>query len=157
MFPDEPSLSLPHEGVKFTVANQGSPSDRYAWAWANGRVDLAVDIELDCGPDQRFIIPLVNALRPIAMMAAAVSGPGYSKVYGKTRSRIPRRFDWFIAVSMNFTHPSTLTVEWDDVAFPGRRAPVPVREHSAQLGDTPPRSCVTGRRAARPGNCSRCS
>jgi hypothetical protein len=39
----------------------------------------------------------MEVLRPIAMMAAAVSGPDYSKVYGKTRSRIPRRFDWFIA------------------------------------------------------------
>jgi len=123
MFPEEPSLSLPREGVKFTVGSQGSPSDGYAWAWANGRVDLAVDIQLDCDPDQRFVIPLVDVLRPIAMMAAAVSGPGYSKVYGKTRSRLPRRFDWFIAVSMNFTHPSALTVEWDDVAFPGRRPP----------------------------------
>jgi hypothetical protein len=33
MFPDEPSLSLPQEGVKFTIASQGSPNDGYAWAW----------------------------------------------------------------------------------------------------------------------------
>lgn len=123
MFPDEPSLSLPHQGVKFTVATQGNPSDGYAWTWANGRVDRAVDILLDCDANQRFLIPLVEVLRPITMMAAAVSGPGYSKVYGKTRSRLPRRFDWFIAVSMTFTHPNALTVEWDDVAFPGRRPP----------------------------------
>jgi hypothetical protein len=42
MFLDEPSLSLPQQGVKFTVASIGSPSDGYAWAWANGRIDLAV-------------------------------------------------------------------------------------------------------------------
>jgi hypothetical protein len=123
MFPDEPSLSLPHEGVKFTVASQSSPSDGFAWVWVGGRVDLAVDIQLDCGPDQRFIIPLLDVLRPIAMMASAVSGPGYAKVYGKTRTRLPRRFDWFIAVSMTCTHPSAYTMEWDDVAFPGRRPP----------------------------------
>lgn len=123
MFPDEPSLSLPQEGVKFTVNGQGSPSDGYAWAWASGRVDLAVDIPLDCGPDQRFSIPLLDVLRPIATMAAAVSGPGYAKVYDKTRTRLPRRFDWFIAVSMNFQHPSGWTIEWDDVVFPGRRPP----------------------------------
>ena len=57
------------------------------------------------------------------MMATAVSGPGYTKVYGKTRTRLPRRFDWFIGISMNFLHPSALTVEWDDIAFPGRRPP----------------------------------
>jgi hypothetical protein len=123
MFPDEPSMSLPQEGVKFTVAAHGSPGDGYAWAWANGRIDLAVDIPLDGGPDQRFVIPLLDVLRPIALMAAAVSGRGYSTVYGRTRSRLPRRFDWFIAVSMNFTHPSAWTAEWDDVEFPGRRPP----------------------------------
>lgn len=123
MFPNEPSLSLPNEGVKFTVANDGNSGEGYAWAWAGGRVDLAIDVELDCGPDQRFTIPILDVLRPIAMMATAVSGPGYAKVYGKTRTRLPRRFDWFIAVSMNFTHPSAWTVEWDDVAFPGRRPP----------------------------------
>jgi hypothetical protein len=116
-------MSLPQEGVKFTVASQGSPSDGYAWAWASGRVDLAVDIQLDCGPDQRFMIPLLDVLRPIAMMASAVSGPGYAKVYGKTRTRLPRRFDWFIAVSMNFLYPTATTTEWDDVTFPGRRPP----------------------------------
>ncbi|HEV2254425.1 MAG TPA: hypothetical protein VGS06_14625 [Streptosporangiaceae bacterium] len=123
MFPDEPSMSLPQEGIKFTVASQGSPSDGYAWAWASGRVDLAIDIQLDCGPDQRFSIPLLDVLRPIAMMAAAVSGPSYAKVYGKTRTRLPRRFDWFIAISMDYVHPGALTIEWDDVTFPGRRPP----------------------------------
>jgi hypothetical protein len=123
MFPEEPSLSLPQEGVKFTVASHGTSGDGYAWAWVSGRVDLAVDVPLDCGPDQRFFLPLIDVLRPVALMAAAVSGLGYAKVYGKTRTRLPRRFDWFIAVSMTITHPSALTVEWDDVAFPGRRAP----------------------------------
>lgn len=123
MFPDEPSLSLPREGVKFTVAKDGNSGESYVWAWAGGRVDLSVDVDLDCGLDQRFTIPILDVLRPIAMMATAVSGPGYAKVYGKNRTRLPRRFDWFIAVSMNFTHPGGWTVEWDDVAFPGRRPP----------------------------------
>src|ERR1035438_5106634 len=123
MFPDEPSLSLPHEGVKFTVSNDGGPSDGYAWAWANGRVDLAVDVQLDGELGQRWVIPALDVLYPIALMASAVSGPGYAKVYGKTRSRLPRRFDWFIAVSMNFLRPDACTMEWDDIAFPGRRPP----------------------------------
>jgi hypothetical protein len=41
MFPDEPAFSLPIEGIRFTVADQGSPGDGYAWAWKNGRLDLA--------------------------------------------------------------------------------------------------------------------
>jgi hypothetical protein len=123
MFPDEPSLSLPHEGVKFTVSNDDGPSDGYAWAWASGRVDLAVDVQLNGELGQRFVIPVLDVLRPIALMADAVSGPGYARVYGKTRSRLPRRFDWFIAVSMNFLRPDAGTVEWDDIAFPGRRPP----------------------------------
>ena len=135
MFPDEPSLSLPNEGVKFTVARQGTTTDGFAWAWVGGRVDLAVDIRLDSGPDQRFVIPLLDVLRPIAMMAAAVSGPGYEKVYGKTRTRLPRRFDWFIAVSMTFQHPNASTIEWDDLAFPGRRPP---RAGSGQRTYCPP-------------------
>lgn len=135
MFPDEPSLSLPQEGIKFTVANNDSSSGGYAWSWANGRVDLAVDIQLDCGSDQRFTIPLLDTLRPIAMMAAAISSPGYVRVYGKTRTRLPRRFDWFIAVSMTCTHPSVCTMEWDDITFPGRRPP---RAGSGQRTFCPP-------------------
>jgi hypothetical protein len=123
LFLEEPSLSLPQQGVKFTVASGGSPSDGFAWAWANGRVDLTVDIQLDCEPDQRFAIPIVDVLRPIVMMAAAVSGRGYTKVYGKTRTRLRRRFDWFIGVSMTYTHPSAYTIAWDDITFPGRRPP----------------------------------
>jgi hypothetical protein len=123
MFRDEPSMSLPHEGVKFTVLNDRGLNDGYAWAWAIGRVDLAVDVQLDDEPDQRFVIPVLDVLRPIALMANAVSGPGYAKVYGKTRSRLPRRFDWYIAVSMNFLRPDACTVEWDDISFPGRRPP----------------------------------
>jgi hypothetical protein len=123
MFSDEPSFSLPTEGVKFTVAGEGSPSGGYAWAWANGRVDLAVDVPLDCESDQRFMIPVLEVLRPVALMAAAVSGPGYAKVYGKTRLRLRRRFDWYIAVSMNYLHPPASTTQWDDIVFPGRRPP----------------------------------
>ena len=123
MFPDEPSMSLPHEGVKFTVSSSGSAGDGYVWAWAGGRVDLAVDVELDCEPSQRFVIPLLDVLRPIALMANAVSGPGYAKLYGTTRTRLPSRFDWFITVSMNFLRPDACTTEWDDVAFPGCRPP----------------------------------
>jgi hypothetical protein len=123
MFPDEPAVSLPGEGVRFSADPDGSSMSGYAWVWATGRVDLAVDIALDCGPDQRFTIPLVEVLSPIMLMAAAMSGPGYARVYGKTRTRLPRRFDWFIAVSTNFLGPDACTVQWDGITFPGRCPP----------------------------------
>lgn len=121
MFPCEPSRSLPQEGVYFTVSNDGDPGRGYAWAWVNGRIDLAVDVRLNAEPDGRFIIPLLELLRPATLMANAVSGPGYAKVYGKTRTRQRRRFDWCIAVSMYFKHPDGATKEWDDIDFPGQR------------------------------------
>jgi len=135
MFKDEPSLSLPRQGIKFTVADNGSPNDGYAWAWASGRIDLAVDINLGCEPDQRFFIPVLEVLGPIALIANAVSGPGYAEVYGRTRTRTPRKFDWFIAVSTDFTRPDACTVEWDDIVFPGRR---PARAGSDQRTFSPP-------------------
>ena len=85
MFPDEPALSLPHQGVKFTISPQGSPSDGYAWAWATGRVDLSVIISLEPGADGGYVIPVLEILRPIALLAEAVSGPAYSRLYGRTR------------------------------------------------------------------------
>ena len=122
MFPDEPALSLPREGVKFTVSPEGSPSDGFAWAWASGRVDLSALISLEPGPDGRFVIPVLEILRPVALLAEAVSGPAYSRVYGKTRTRLPRRFDWFIAVSTDLVRTSDgATVPWSDLEFPGRR------------------------------------
>jgi hypothetical protein len=61
------------------------------------------------------MIPVLDVLRPIALMAAAV--------YGATQLRFRRRFDWYIAVSMSYLRPPASTTEWDDVAFPGRRPP----------------------------------
>jgi hypothetical protein len=136
MFPDEPALSLPREGVKFTVSPEGSPSDGFAWAWASGRVDLSAIITLEPGPDGRFVIPVLEILRPVALLADAVSGPAYSRVYGKTRTRLPRRFDWFIAVSTDLVRPSDgATVPWSDLEFPGRR---PKRAGADQYPFCPP-------------------
>jgi hypothetical protein len=136
MFPDEPALSLPREGVKFTVSPEGSPSDGFAWAWASGRVDLSALITLEPGPDGRFVIPVLEILRPVALLADAVSGPAYSRVYGKTRTRLPRRFDWFIAVSTDLVRPSDgATVPWSDLEFPGRR---PKRAGAGQYPFCPP-------------------
>ena len=135
MFPDEPALSLPREGVKFTVSSEGSPSDGFAWA--SGRVDLSALITLEPGPDGRFVIPVLEILRPVALLAEAVSGPAYSRVYGKTRTRLPRRFDWFIAVSTDLVRPSDgATVPWSDLEFPGRRPkrPAPASTRSAPPG-----------------------
>lgn len=136
MFPDEPALSLPREGVKFTVSPEGSPSDGFAWAWASGRVDLSALITLEPEPDGRFVIPVLDILRPVALLADAVSGPAYSRVYGKTRTRLPRRFDWFIAVSTDLVRPSDgATVPWSDLEFPGRR---PKRAGASQYPFCPP-------------------
>jgi hypothetical protein len=136
MFPDEPALSLPREGVKFTVSLEGSPSDGFAWAWASGRVDLSALITLEPGPDGRFVIPILEILRPVALLAEAVSGPAYSRVYGKTRTRLPRRFDWFIAVSTDLVRPSDgATVPWSDLEFPGR---CPKRAGASQYPFCPP-------------------
>jgi hypothetical protein len=123
VFPHEPVFSMPADGVRFSAGSDGSSVGGYAWAWAAGRVDLAVDVDLERGPDDRSNIPLLDVLRPIALMAAAVSGPTYAKVYGNPRSRLPRRFDWFIAVSTDFIQPAGGTVPWSDIAFPGRRPP----------------------------------
>ena len=123
MFPNEPAVSLPQEGVRFSADPDGSSMSGFAWVWATGRVDLAVDIALDCGPNQRFTIPIMEVLLPITLMATAVSAPGYARVYGKTRTGLPRRFDWFIAVSTNFLRPDNCTVQWDGITFPGRCPP----------------------------------
>jgi hypothetical protein len=56
-------------------------------------VDLAVVTQLDCEPEQRFVIRALDVLRPIALMANAVSGPGHAKVCGTTHTGLRRRFD----------------------------------------------------------------
>ena len=136
MFPDEPAVSLPRHGVKFTVSPDGSTSDGFAWAWASGRVDLSAVIGLEPRSDGRFVIPILEILRPITLLAEAVSRPAYSRVYGKTRTRLPRRFDWFIAVSTDLVRPGDgATVPWDDLEFPGRR---PQRAGASQYPSCPP-------------------
>jgi hypothetical protein len=143
MFPDEPALSLPREGVKFTVSPDGSPSEGFAWAWASGRVDLSVLIGLEPGTDGRFVIPVLEILRPIALLAEAVSGPAYSRVYGGTRFRLPRRFDWFIAVSTDLLRPADgATVPWNDLEFPGRS---PKRAGASQYPFCPPAGYASSR------------
>jgi hypothetical protein len=143
MFPDEPALSLPRDGVKFTVSPEGSPSDGFAWAWASGRVDLSALVSLEPGPDGRFVIPVLEILRPIALLAEATSGPAYSRVYGKARTRLPRRFDWFIAVSTDLVRPSDgATVPWSDLEFPGRR---PKRAGASQYPFCPPGGYASSR------------
>jgi hypothetical protein len=136
LFPDEPAISLPREGVKFTVSPDGSTSAGFAWAWASGRVDLSAVIELEARPDDRLIVPVLEILRPVALLAKAISSPAYSRVYGKTRTRLPRWFDWFIAVSTDLVRPGDgATVPWDDLEFPGRR---PQRASASQYPSCPP-------------------
>jgi len=143
MFPNEPALSLPREGVKFTISPDGSPSDGFAWAWASGRVDLSAFISLEPGPDGRFVIPVLEILHPITLLAEAVSGPAYSRVYGKPRFRLPRRFDWFVAVSTDLVRPADgATIPWNDLEFPGHR---PRRAGANQYPFCPPAGYASSR------------
>lgn len=143
MFPDEPAVSLPREGVMFTVSPDGSTSDGFAWAWASGRVDLSAVIGLEPRPDGRFVIPLLEVLRPITLLANAISSPAYSRVYGKTRTRLPRRLDWFIAVSTDLVRPGDgATVPWDDLEFHVRR---PQRAGASQYPSCPPAGYASAR------------
>jgi len=142
MFPDEPAQSLPREGIKFTVSPEGSPADGYAWAWASGRVDLSAVISLTPGTDNRYVVPILEITRPIVLLAEAVSGPAYSRVYGKTRTRLPRRFDWFIAVSTDLVRPDGATVPWSDLDFPGQR---PQRAGASQYPFCPPNGYASAR------------
>ena len=115
----------------------------FAWAWASGRVDLCAVISLEPEPDGRFVIPVLEILRPIALLADAVSGSAYSRVYGKTRSGLPRRFDWFRAVSTDLVRPEDgATVPWSDLEFPGRR---PQRAGASQYPFCPPTGYASAR------------
>jgi hypothetical protein len=143
MFPEEPAVLLPREGVKFTVSPDGSTLGGFAWAWASGRVDLSAVIDLESRPDGRFVIPVLEILRPITMLAEAVSSPAYSDVYGKARTWLPRRFDWFIAVSIDLVRPGDgATVPWDDLEFPCRR---PQRASASRYPSCPPNGYASGR------------
>ena len=143
MFPDAPAVSLPCHGVKFTVSPDGSTSDGFAWAWASGRVDMSAVIGLEPRPDGRFVIPVLEILRPITLLAEAVSSPAYSCVDGKTLIRLPRRFDWFIAVSTDLVRPGDgATIPWDDLEFPGRR---PQRASASQYPSCPPSGYASSR------------
>lgn len=143
MFPDEPAQSLPREGVKFTVSPDGRTPDGFAWAWASGRVDLSAVISMEPGPDGRFVIPVLEILRPITLMAQAVASPAHSRLYGKTRFHVRRRFDWFIAMSTELVRPADGgTVPWSDLEFPGRR---PRRAGADQYPFCPPGGYASSR------------
>jgi len=95
------------------------------------------------------VIPVLEILRPIALLADAVSGSAYSRVYGKSRSGPPRRFDWFIAVSTDLVRPEDgATVPRSDLSFlaASRSGQAPASTRSARRPDTPVPACVAGTR-----------
>ena len=123
-------------------------------------MDLSALISLEPGPDGRFVIPVLEILRPMTLLAEAVSGPAYSRVYDKPRFRLPRRFDWFIAVSTDLMRPADgATIPWSDLKFPAaaRGGPAPASTRSARPPATPAASYATGTRSAPSRNCSLCS
>lgn len=134
IFPDQPAYSSPRDGVRFDLTD-GTRSDGYAWVWASGRIDLCLSIQPAPTKDGRIVLPVLDILRPIALLADAVASPSYTDVFGKPRLFLRRRFDWFIGVSGELTHLDNCTVSWDDLSFPGRR---PERAGTRQHPFCPP-------------------
>lgn len=141
MLPDEPAQSLPRDGIKFTVSPDGSPADGYAWAWASGRVDLSAVISLTPGQMSGTWLPSWRSrARSSCLPRRFPARPAW--VYGKTRTRLPSGFDWFIAVSTELVRPGGATVPWSDLHFPGHR---PQRAGASQYPFCPPTGYASAR------------
>ena len=54
-----------------TRSHQKAAVGRVRLGMASGRVDLSALIGLEPGPDGRFVIPVLEILRPIALLAEA--------------------------------------------------------------------------------------
>jgi hypothetical protein len=134
IFPNQPAYSSPREGVRFDLTD-GTRSDGYAWVWATGRVDLCLGIEPAPATDGQIVLPILDILRPLALLASAVASPAYTDIFGKPRFFLRRRFDWFIGVGGELTRSDHGTVSWDDLSFPGRR---PERAGTRQHPFCPP-------------------
>ena len=133
IFPSQPAYSSPRTGVRFDLVDE-TRSDGYAWVWVTGRVDLCLSIKPGPAIDGRIVLPILDILHPIALLADAVASPAYTDVFGKPRF-FHRHFDWFIGVGGELTRPDNCTVSWDDLAFPGRR---PERAGTSQHPFCPP-------------------
>jgi hypothetical protein len=119
-FPTEPAFSMPGHGVRFE-RNANGLTDGYAWVWASGRLDYDTYVppRID---DGRVVVPVLEILRPISVLAGVIRTPEYSRVFGQ--QRLPRRrFDWFIGVSPSIVLAADgITRPWTDLQFPGRVA-----------------------------------
>jgi len=133
-FPDQPAASDLRTGVKFTVSPTGSTKDGYPWAWVTGRLDLSTYIQLT-PKDGRFIVPVMDILRPIAQVAEAVASPAYAEVFGSPRWPLRRHVDWFIGIGGDLVRDEGATVPWDGLEFRGRR---PQRAGTQQYPYCPP-------------------
>jgi hypothetical protein len=116
-FPPDPVFSMPGHGVRFEKSNAGL-MDGYFWVWKTGRLDYDTYIEPRID-NENIILPILEVLDVIAIVARIAKGPSYSNAFGRTRLRA-RRFDWFIGVSPSITKPDGVTSPWTEIEFPGR-------------------------------------
>ena len=79
MFPDEPALSLPREGIKFTISPDGQPVGRVRLGMGIGARGSERDHQPGTRPGRAVVIPALEILRPITLLAEAISGPAYSR------------------------------------------------------------------------------
>lgn len=131
VFAQQPAYSSSRSGVRFLPA--AGPGN--IWVWKSGRVDLdwyLPPVEPSAAP----CLDAVELLRPLALLAAALSHPAYVQLFGRRFRRRRRRFDWFIVVS-----PSVCDAEsgesraWAQVTFP---VDAPPRAGTNQTPFSPP-------------------
>ena|ERR1017187_21044 len=104
--------------------------------------------------DGRAVVSVLEILRPIALLACAVSGPGYTGVFGKGSWPSRGRFDWFIGVSGNVVQPDRFNVPWDDLDFRGGGLSVRgASRHSARRRASRRTHSGAGIRGGRRGSC----
>lgn len=115
----EPAYSGVNDGVRVESAYHGGMSD-YAWVCASGRLDLSVSIPVSDNGLGRRELDVIRLLAPIATVAEAVRSSRYDAIFGLTKTRRNRRFDWLIGVSMYSRIDGSSVPSWEDVIFPSR-------------------------------------
>lgn len=130
IYADRPEHSSSRSGVRF-LPREGPGN---IWVWRSGRIDL----EWYLPPGDGGNLPRMDAielLRPVALIASAVSHPRYVQLFGRRFQRHRRRFDWFIVVSPTLRENATSESRpWAEVVFP---VPAPPRAGSNQTPFSP--------------------
>lgn len=114
---DEPVYSSPRLGVSFE-----SPSGAdhgFVWVNASGRVDVCRALPTTSMEPDKATFSVLSLLDVLADVADAMKLPEYDATFGHRLLRLPRRFDWAIAVSPTISAADWGAVSWHDVLFPG--------------------------------------